>query len=278
MKIEMQAKVPVRYITVDTELQVRKTSNEEMLEELKNSLNAVGMLEPLLVKKVKGGRYKVILGSRRVYAARRKNMATVPAMVVDDMSDKDALILMLNENKHREELSPFEEAMGIMKLIDVYGLSLKEVATALGSNDEYIRKRIKLGSVSPKIQALAADRKLNVVHVDTLATLSREDQEKVAQDIQDNILSEEETAVLVRREFQHQKKERLSRKIQFTPKKFALRVATITSFFKRYMPQVVNFQSGRDEIKKELAELKKIIQAVEKQLEKVGRDSNEKKA
>ncbi|MDP2677053.1 MAG: ParB/RepB/Spo0J family partition protein [bacterium] len=259
--IEMR-EIPIKSIHIDQELQVRKTYSKEALGELESSLGAVGALQPLLVERLADGSYRLILGSRRVKAAEKGGMKKIPAVIVSDVSDKEAIILMLNENMHREELSPFEEGLAILELIEKHNVTPKEIADFIGRHEQFVRRRIKLMSASPKVQQLAAERKLSMAHLDMLAGLSLKDQDAVAEEIDTNTLREDEAAVLIRKEIIN-RPERMKMNTSFTPKRFALRIASLEKFFRCYIPQIVTFKSGKEEIKKELAGLKKTIKEIE---------------
>ncbi|MEK7565277.1 MAG: ParB/RepB/Spo0J family partition protein [Patescibacteria group bacterium] len=134
---------------------IRELYEIESLESLGESISEIEVLEPILVVKTKNDRYELIIGSRRIKASQRAGKETIPAMVIEEeLDDKTKIILALSENIHREDLTPFEEARAILKLISQYGMTLKEVAQSLKREESRVRNRIKLLKLPRDVQEL----------------------------------------------------------------------------------------------------------------------------
>jgi len=112
------------------------------LEELASSIQQVGLLQPLTVKTAPNG-YEVKAGHRRLLASRMAGLATIPVMIRDDESAVEAAV-MLVENLQRADLSPIEEARAILKMRDVLGRSIDQIATSLSRSEAWVRGRLEL--------------------------------------------------------------------------------------------------------------------------------------
>ncbi len=129
---------------------VRSEINEERLELLRDSIAAGGVLQPLLVKRIKKGEYRLIAGTRRLRAAIMANLRRVPC-VVHNVSDEAALIYSIAENIQSSQLSVFDEARAINKLISEKSTCVGEVAARLG---------ISQSALYGKLQILRLDNRL----------------------------------------------------------------------------------------------------------------------
>ena len=127
--------------------QPRKTFSECELRELSVSIAENGILQPLSVRKIKEGSYELISGERRLRAAKLAGLQTVPCVQVDT-SLRNSAILSLMENMQREDLNCFEEASGIAKLIDFYGITQEETAQKLGKSQSAIANKLRLLKLS----------------------------------------------------------------------------------------------------------------------------------
>jgi len=123
--------------------QPRSTFDEEGLVALAESVRANGVLQPVLVRPTKGGRYELIAGERRWRAAKAAGLATVPALV-RDTDDRESLLLALVENVAREDLSAVEEARAYALLQDEFEFSLGDVAERVGRSKPSVSNRLRL--------------------------------------------------------------------------------------------------------------------------------------
>ncbi len=159
--------------------QPRVHFDEEALAELAASVAQIGVLQPVLVRRV-DGQYQLIAGERRWRAARRAGLPTVPAIVrpTDDVS---AVEHALVENLHREDLTPLEEAAAYQQLIEDFGLTHEEVAQRVGKSRSSVTNTLRLLGLPPAVQHLLADGKLSAGHARALlGTPDRALQERLA--------------------------------------------------------------------------------------------------
>lgn len=122
------------------------------LEELVASIERVGVLEPLLVRRSETG-YEIISGERRYRAARAAELAEIPCIVMD-IDDQRALEIALIENLQRQDLSPFEEAEGLQALIDQYGFTHDEVAERVSKSRTSVTECLRLTDMPTHVRAI----------------------------------------------------------------------------------------------------------------------------
>jgi len=121
------------------------------LSELKESIQAKGVLEPLLVRPVPGGRYRIIAGERRFRAALEAGLAEVPCIELD-VPDSEVMEIALIENLHRRDLHPFEEAEGFAGLADRHGYTQAQIATAIGRSRVSITEAMSLLDIPEELR------------------------------------------------------------------------------------------------------------------------------
>jgi ParB family chromosome partitioning protein len=160
--------VPVQGV-VPNPKQPRTHFDEEAIDALAASIREVGVLQPIVVRKAANG-YELIAGERRLRAARKAGLATIPA-VVRDSEDADTLREALIENIHREDLGPIELAEAFRSLLDDLGLKQDELADRLGVSRSHIANTIRLLQLAPDVQQLLADGKIQAGHARTLLGL-----------------------------------------------------------------------------------------------------------
>jgi ParB family chromosome partitioning protein len=136
----------VTYIPIDriraNPNQPRKRFDEEKIQSLATSIRSDGILQPVVVRKKESG-YELVMGERRLQAARLAGVPTVPA-VVRTVADMDTLRLALVENLQREDLNPIEIAEGYRALVDKFGLSQQELATMVGRDRSSVANTLRL--------------------------------------------------------------------------------------------------------------------------------------
>jgi ParB family chromosome partitioning protein len=159
--------------------QPRVHFDEESLGELADSIAQLGLLQPILVRRVPDG-YQLIAGERRWRAARRAGLTTVPAVVrVSD--DVNAVEEALVENLHREDLTALEEAAAYLQLIEEFELTHDQVAQRIGKSRSSVTNTLRLLGLPPEVQRLLADGKLSAGHAKALlGTPDRALQERLA--------------------------------------------------------------------------------------------------
>ena len=123
--------------------QPRTQMDDGALEELAASIREHGVMQPVLVRPIEGGRFEIVAGERRWRAAKRAGLAVVPALV-KAVPDQSALALALIENIQREDLNPLEQANGIHRLIDEFGLTHDAAAKAVGRSRSAVTNLLRL--------------------------------------------------------------------------------------------------------------------------------------
>jgi ParB family chromosome partitioning protein len=147
--------------------QPRQVFDEDALAELADSIQAVGLLQPVVVRAVMPGHYEIIMGERRWRACQRAGLTHVPAIVrqtQDDMLLRDALI----ENLHREQLNPLEEAAAYQQLLDDFGATHEELARRIGRSRPHISNTLRLLQLPPEVQRRVAAGVLSAGHARAL--------------------------------------------------------------------------------------------------------------
>jgi ParB family transcriptional regulator, chromosome partitioning protein len=159
--------------------QPRSRMDEASLDELAESIKAQGVMQPILVRPVDAGRYEIIAGERRWRAAQRAGLKEMPALV-RGVPDQAALAMALIENIQREDLNPLEEAQGISRLIDEFGLSHESAAGAVGRSRSAVSNLLRLLQLAKPVQELLLAGKLDMGHARALLPLSAAQQVSAA--------------------------------------------------------------------------------------------------
>ena len=149
--------------------QPREAFDEEPLQELTASIEAVGVLQPIVVRP-SGERYQIVMGERRVRAARTAGLERIPAIIrttEDDQLLRDALL----ENVHREDLNPLEEAAAYEQLLVDFGITQEELAARLGRSRPVIANAMRLLRLPGSVQRRIAARTLSAGHARAVASL-----------------------------------------------------------------------------------------------------------
>ncbi|MCS7250199.1 MAG: ParB/RepB/Spo0J family partition protein [candidate division WOR-3 bacterium] len=168
--------------------QPRKLIDEKSLEELANSIKEKGILQPLVVRRTREG-YQLIMGERRLKAARMAGLNEVP-VIVKNVSDPEMIEMALIENLHRDDLNPIEEALGYKSLIDEFNYTHEKVAEKVGKERATITNALRLLTLPPKVRDYLASNLITVGHAKILLSLpDRESQESWAEKIIEEGLS-----------------------------------------------------------------------------------------
>jgi ParB family transcriptional regulator, chromosome partitioning protein len=162
--------IPVGSITPNPR-QPRQVFDSETLEELAASIRAVGLLQPVVVRKVMPGHYELVMGERRWRACELAALAQVPA-IVRETSDDDLLRDALIENLHREQLNPLEEAAAYQQLLDDFSATHEELARKIGRSRPHISNTIRLLGLPPNVQKRVAAGVLSAGHAKALLGVS----------------------------------------------------------------------------------------------------------
>jgi ParB family chromosome partitioning protein len=156
----------VQHIDIDlidpSPFQPRTRFNESALEELARSIQATGIIQPLLVRRIEK-RYQLIAGERRWRAAQRAALQRVPA-IIREVADKIAIEMTLIENLQREDLNPIEQATAFSRLIADFHMTQEQVAERTGKDRATIANAIRLLNLETQIQGLIEEGKITSGH------------------------------------------------------------------------------------------------------------------
>jgi ParB family transcriptional regulator, chromosome partitioning protein len=169
--------------------QPRRSFDEEALEELSASITEVGLLQPVVVRKIGDGNYELVMGERRWRASQRAGLDYIPA-IVRETPDTDMLRDALLENLHRQQLDPLEEAAAYQQLLDDFGATHEQLAQKVGRSRPHISNTLRLLNLPPGVQKRVAAGVISAGHARALLSLEdSEAQERLAQRIVDEGLS-----------------------------------------------------------------------------------------
>lgn len=150
--------------------QPRSQWDEEGLQELADSIKAQGVIQPVIVREHGVSQYELIAGERRWRASVMAGLSEIPA-VVKNINDEAALAMGLIENIQRENLNPIEEAQGLKRLIDEFGLTHETVAQAIGRSRSAVSNSLRLLALPQPVQELIYARHLEMGHARALLPL-----------------------------------------------------------------------------------------------------------
>ena len=150
--------------------QPRKNFDQEALEELAQSIGEYGLIQPIVVTK-KDGYYSIIAGERRWRASKLAGLKEIPAIIRDDDEKVNSEISLI-ENMQREDLNPYEKALGIRTLIDNYDLSQEDVAKKLGKGRSTIANWVRVLNLEPRVLEMAKNGKLTEGHCKALLAIT----------------------------------------------------------------------------------------------------------
>lgn len=150
--------------------QPRKNFDQEALEELAESIKEYGLIQPIVVTK-KDGYYSIIAGERRWRASKIAGLQEIPAIIRED-NEKINSEISLIENMQREDLNPYEKALGVRTLIDNYGLTQEEVAKKLGKGRSTIANIVRVLNLEPRVLEMAKEGKLTEGHCKALLAIT----------------------------------------------------------------------------------------------------------
>ncbi len=150
--------------------QPRKDFDEKALSELADSIREHGVLQPLLVRPLKNGRYQLIAGERRWRASRMAGLTEVP-VIVRDLDDQAAMELALIENLQRTDLNIMEEAAGYRELMERYGMTQEVVAKRVGKSRPAVANALRMLALPEATAKLVREGKLTAGHARALLGL-----------------------------------------------------------------------------------------------------------
>ncbi|MBO6813741.1 MAG: ParB/RepB/Spo0J family partition protein [Rhizobiaceae bacterium] len=165
--------VPIEKIRANPNNPRRHFSDSD-LQELTDSIREHGIVQPILVRPVRGedlggAEYEIIAGERRWRSAQRAALHSVP-IVIREVGDKQALELAIIENVQRADLNSLEEAQGYQQLIDEYDYSQNDLAQVIGKSRSHVANTLRLLKLPPSVQKLVSNGELSAGHARTLVT------------------------------------------------------------------------------------------------------------
>lgn len=150
--------------------QPRRHFDEDLLQELAESIKTQGVIEPIIVRSVAGGRFELIAGERRWRASQLAGLSEIPALV-RDIDDRAAIAIALIENIQREDLSPLEEAQSLSRLIAEFKVTHQQAADAVGRSRAAVSNLLRLLDLPEEIRNLLEKGAIEMGHARALLTL-----------------------------------------------------------------------------------------------------------
>ena len=178
--------------------QPRTRMDEGALTELAESIKVQGVMQPVLVRPVDGGRYEIIAGERRFRAATLAGLSEIPVLV-RDVPDESAAAMSLIENIQREDLNPLEEAQGVQRLITEFHLTHEDAARAIGRSRSATSNLLRLINLAKPVQGMLMAGDIDMGHARALLPVDAAEQITLANQIVAKRLSVREAERLVAR-------------------------------------------------------------------------------
>ncbi|MDX2969040.1 ParB/RepB/Spo0J family partition protein [Kribbella solani] len=176
------AEIDVEKITPNPK-QPRTVFDEDAMDELVHSVKEIGLLQPIVVRRLDDGKYELVMGERRWRATQAAGLTTIPA-IVRETSDDDMLRDALLENLHRSQLNPLEEAAAYQQMLDDFGCTQEVLATRIGRSRPQISNTLRLLKLPASVQRRVAAGVLSAGHARALLGLPSGDAiERLAQRI-----------------------------------------------------------------------------------------------
>ena len=196
---DILAKIPVDTISANP-FQPRMQFDKEALEELKKSILANGLIQPITVRRKGAGTYELISGERRLRACKDIGFKDVPAYIINVDSDETMLALALIENIQREKLNPIEIGLAYKRLMEECHLTQEQIADKVGKDRSTVANSIRLLKLPPEIQQALVKEELSMGHARALINLPTEELQLLALDkIKEGNLSVRKVEQLVKK-------------------------------------------------------------------------------
>lgn len=188
--IQIEKIVPNRY-------QPRQVFDPSKINELAESIQEHGLLQPIVVRPIEEGMYEIIAGERRFRAMSSIHMAYAD-VIIRDMTNEETAVVALIENIQRENLSAVEEAEAYQKLLEFGDTTQSELAQSVGKSQSFIANKLRLLKLAPKVLAKLSESKITERHARALLSLSHEEQEEMVQIIINQHLNVKQTEARVK--------------------------------------------------------------------------------
>jgi ParB family chromosome partitioning protein len=194
VSVDLENNIPLEYIIANKD-QPRKYFDPNKIRELADSINSNGLIQPIIVKRIKDDEYRIIAGERRFRACTLLNLEKVP-VIIKDLDSRSELECALIENIQREELSVIEESEGYLALSELYNYSHAEIASSLGKSRSHVSNMLRLNSLPDKVKNMLNQSQLSMGHARCLVGV--EDAVELAEKIVSNGLNVRQTEELIR--------------------------------------------------------------------------------
>ena len=176
--------------------QPRSHMNQIALNELAESIKMQGIMQPIVVRSIGNMKYEIVAGERRWRAAKLANLTEVP-ILIKDIPDESALAMALIENIQREDLNAIEEAKGIQRLIDEFGMTHESASQILGKSRTTVTNLLRLLNLSEHVQKALLEGKIEMGHARAMLSLAASEQVMVCQKVISNNLSVRDVEALI---------------------------------------------------------------------------------
>ncbi len=186
--------------------QPRTRMDEGALNELADSIRTQGVMQPILVRPLgtgKNPKYEIIAGERRYRAAVIAGLKEVPVLV-REVADENAAVMALIENIQREDLNPLEEAQGVKRLLDEFGLTHEQAAQAIGRSRSATSNLLRLLNLAEPVQTMLLAGDIDMGHARALLAVDAANQIMLANEVVAKRMSVRETEKLVGRSMRAQ--------------------------------------------------------------------------
>jgi len=189
-------KIPIHFVYANPS-QPRKNFNQELLNELSESIKEQGIIQPILVRKKSEDKYEIVAGERRWRAAQLAKIHEVPVIILN-IDDKKSLEFAILENIQRSDLNGIEEALGYDNLVRKFAYSQEALSKILGKSRSHIANTLRLASLPDEIKKMISDGLLTAGHARCLVNVP--DNVKLARIIINKNLSVRQAEFLVKKE------------------------------------------------------------------------------
>jgi ParB family transcriptional regulator, chromosome partitioning protein len=189
-------KIPIHFVYANPS-QPRKNFNQELLNELSESIKEQGIIQPILVRKKSEDKYEIVAGERRWRAAQLAKIHEVPVIILN-IDDKKSLEFAILENIQRSDLNGIEEALGYDNLVKKFGYSQETLSKILGKSRSHIANTLRLAGLPDEIKKMISDGLLTSGHARCLVNV--QDNIKLAKIIVNKNLSVRQAEFLVKKE------------------------------------------------------------------------------
>jgi ParB family chromosome partitioning protein len=192
----LSEKIPIHFVHANPS-QPRKNFNQELLNELSESIREQGIIQPILVRKKSENKYEIVAGERRWRAAQLAKIHEVPVIILN-IDDKKSLEFAILENIQRSDLNGIEEALGYDNLVKKFGYSQETLSKILGKSRSHIANTLRLEGLPDEIKKMISDGLLTAGHARCLVNISNNIQ--LAKIIVNKNLSVRQAEFLVKKE------------------------------------------------------------------------------